>query len=178
MPMTTEESRATVEIMLRYLSPREARAWALDMWHEVGEKTDNSSVRETLDSIRQLAESQQLPNLAKRIYAGWLIVFVTHWAIALGNLAGCSWLLVCAVTSFEAPDWAVALPLATFVVWTLSSRAYDCPLTVLEDKYRGHYGLPSVKAFLGHYLVRPIRRAWSAEPAGNKAPVVKNADST
>lgn len=172
--MTTEESRETVQIMLRYLSPREARALSLALWQSVGEKTENSSVRETLEAIMKLAESQQLPLARKHVYVGWFLIFLSHWLIALGNFAAAIWLIVCAVTPLSAPDWAIALPLTTFVCWTIVSRKYDCPLSTLEDKYRVYFGFPPIRAFLAAYLVRPLRRAWTLEQPS----IVKNGRSS
>ena len=177
MPMTADESRETVAIMLNYLSPRESRALALALWHRVGEKTENSSVRETLEAILKISSAQDLPPLPFRVYAGWLVVFVTHWAIALGNLSAAVWLVVCTVSPLAVPDWAIALPVVTFVVWTITSRTYDCPLSVFEDRYRSYFGLPPLKAFLSHYLVRPLRRAFTPESGQPKSSILAEKSS-
>jgi hypothetical protein len=163
MPMTSDESKQTISILLKYMSPHEVRAFVIELWREVGSKSENSSVRDTLQELVFHTESQKLPPLPCRVYFAWFFIFLFHWLVALANLASACVMLVCAVTPLVLPEWAIACPLITFVVWTTTSRKYDCPLTIAEDAVRQYYGLPAIKAFLGSYLVRPLRRAWTPQ---------------
>lgn len=50
----------------------------------------------------------------------------------------------------------IATPLISFLV-RLASRWDVCPLTEKENEYRKQLGLPRVRAWLGHYLYKPLR---------------------
>ena len=76
----------------------------------------------------------------------------------LGNLVAAVYLTLYGVLFWPVPTWAVALPLITFIVWTVTSKTYDCPLTKLEDAVRARYRQPLVKAFLAYFVVKPYRR--------------------
>lgn len=160
MPMTEEESRKSVAISGRYMSPRQAHAFASDMWHEVGEASDNPSVRDTLKSFFDLTSGDELPPIPTGIYLAWIGLFAAHWVVAVCNVAAAVVLIFCSVAGDRTPGWAIAFPAVTFVVWSSLSRNYDCPLTRAEDSLRSKHGLPPVNAFLKHYLVDPLRRAW------------------
>jgi hypothetical protein len=158
--MTEDESRETVEILSHYMSPRESRAFALAMWQRIGEKTNNPSVRDTLESILKLAEQDTSPPVPPGVYAKWLSVFAVHWFVALANAVSAVVVVFCALTPYSIPEWSIAFPVVTFVVWTIFSRIYDCPLTRMENKIRIKYGLLPMKSFLKFYLIGPLRGAW------------------
>lgn len=75
----------------------------------------------------------------------YLLVFL-HMAVVVGNLISLF------ILPFMAP-WYIALPLCSFLVLLSTSRD-QCPLTRLENKLRRKLNLPTIKGFIGHYLLR------------------------
>jgi len=76
---------------------------------------------------------------------------VGHWAIIIGNLTAFF------VLPF-ATKWYVALPIMSYIGLLTFSRVLDCPITKLENKIRVKLGMPTIKGFVSHYLVKPYKR--------------------
>jgi hypothetical protein len=129
---------------------------ALRCWNEVGQVTDNSSLRETLaEFVRQ---THPLPPPSRWLYPTYWSVVAAHGLIILGDFAAavCLVFWVCGLpTDFR---WCFALPVVHWVVWIASSRIADCPATRCENYLRVRLGLPRIRGYIGHYVVDPVRR--------------------
>jgi hypothetical protein len=60
------------------------------------------------------------------------------------------------VLPFVAP-WYVATPLMTFLFFFMTTRQ-ECQMTNLENRLRERLGKRRINGFVGHYLVRPVKR--------------------
>lgn len=84
-----------------------------------------------------------------RIYLGVLVA--GHWIVIVGNLS--AFFILPFATS-----WYVALPIMSYIGLLTFSRVLDCPLTRLENKIRKQLGMPEIKGFISHYLIKPYVR--------------------
>jgi len=88
------------------------------------------------------------------VQAALVVVVAAHMALVFANI------LAFFLLPFLAP-WYVAVPLATFLFSFMSTRQ-ECRLTNLENTLRQRLGKPKINGFVGHYLVRPLRRRFQA----------------
>ena len=86
----------------------------------------------------------------------WVLL---HWAVVLGNFSAFFILTYQGFHPAQTIPWYVALPCCTFIAVITFSRVIDCPLTRQENKMRKAVGLPEIKGFVKHYLVKPYIRA-------------------
>ena len=54
----------------------------------------------------------------------------------------------------------IALPICAWIMHLTFSRVLDCPWTRFENYYRRKCGKPEIKTFIGHYIVKPMRKKW------------------
>lgn len=159
MPTTLNEADMIVATILEHVSPEAAAQLATKLRERVGERTDNSSVRDTMLMISEaVARITQPPPLS---WTQWLLIRginAAHWLVIAGNIVSAASLVFYGLAGWHARAWMVAFPLVTFTVWTITSRNYDCPLTKLEDLVRARYRQPLVKAFLAYFVVKPYRQ--------------------
>jgi len=52
----------------------------------------------------------------------------------------------------------VACPIMSLILVMSLAPWWICPLTQLENKFRKELGLKEVHGFVGHYVIRPLRR--------------------
>lgn len=78
-------------------------------------------------------------------------VVVMHWVLIFGNIIA-FWILPFYTS------WYIALPLMSYIGLLTFSRVLDCPMTKFENRIRKNLGMPEVKGFIGHYLIRPYIR--------------------
>lgn len=81
----------------------------------------------------------------------WTVV-VIHLVIVAINVIAIPVLLAYA-------QWYISVPLVTFLV-RLAIVERRCPLTALENYIRKKVNLPTINSFIGHYIVKHIRRAY------------------
>lgn len=83
----------------------------------------------------------------------WALVFlvILHLTLIIGNA------LSFFILPFTVP-WYVAMPLCTFIVWVTFTHM-ECPATTVENWLRSKLGMKKIGGFIGHYIVRPVRRA-------------------
>jgi hypothetical protein len=60
------------------------------------------------------------------------------------------------VLPFMAP-WYIATPLMVYITSLITTRV-ECPMTNLENSIRGRLGMRKIGGFVGHYMLRPIRK--------------------
>ena len=82
--------------------------------------------------------------------AVFTFIVALHLFVVLGNA------LAFFVLPFKA-DWYVALPCCSIIFFLALAREFECPLTRMENRYRRRLGMPTIKAFVRHYIVKPIR---------------------
>ena len=68
---------------------------------------------------------------------------------------------------FIYPLW-VWMPLNSFILTVTFTREV-CPLTRLENYLRTSLGIPRIGGFIGHYLVKPVKRIAKTYRFGLKA---------
>jgi hypothetical protein len=59
----------------------------------------------------------------------------------------------------------VATPICSLLVNFMFNRNMTCPLTDLENSLREKLGLPKIKGFIGHYIIKPVRITLSRRKA-------------
>ena len=98
-----------------------------------------------------VAVSDQSRGLRKPfLWLALVLLVAVHMALLITNVAAFF------VLPFQAP-WYVAWPLMTFI-WFFSTTRVQCRLTELENHLRRSLGLRLIGGFVGHYLLRPLRR--------------------
>ena len=79
-------------------------------------------------------------------------IIIGHWLVIIGNL------LAFFLLPFLSP-WYIALPIMSYIGLLTFSRVLDCPMTKLENTIRQQMNLPEIKGFIGHYMLKPLKRA-------------------
>ena len=156
MPTTQEEASKIASLSIEYFPIDKLAELFIKLDDEVGKKTNNDSLKVSLQMMRGLMEShadniKQLPPPNWMFPAFCGLVFV-HAMIVIGMAF--SFLIL----PFLAP-WYVALPLCTFI-WFFSSNQIDCKLTALENNMRRQLGMKRIGGFVGHYFLKPIKKMW------------------
>lgn len=78
-------------------------------------------------------------------------IIVLHWIFLIGTGISIPLIILC-------EPFYISLPLCAWIMHLTFSRVLDCPWTRLENIYRSKCGIPEIKTFLGHYIVKPYRR--------------------
>ena len=149
MPTTNQEAQAIVEIVDQYIEPGQARELMARLNEEVGTATDNSSLKVSLEMLDALyASAPPKRHLLKKIALVCLIT--AHMCVVIANA-------VAFVTLPFFMPLLVWVPINSFILTVFFTRE-TCPLTRLENTIRTSIGMSRIGGFVGHYLVRPIRR--------------------
>ena len=82
--------------------------------------------------------------------AAWMSLVIFHMMVVLGNVA--SFFTVPFLT-----PWYIALPIMSFILITTFGQA-RCPLTALENALRKQIGKKPIGGFIGHYILRPLKK--------------------
>jgi len=149
MPTSDQEAAHIHEIINDYLTPQQAKSITQRLEAEVGQHTDNSSLKISLEMLKALYSNVPDTPPARKMWPLWLLV-TFHAAILIGNTAAIILL------PFLTP-WYVSLPIISLLV-NLMFSPMPCPLTRLESRMRQRRGLPRIRHFLKHYLVDPMRK--------------------
>ena len=149
MPTTNQEAQAIVEIVDQYIEPAQARELMARLNEEVGTGTDNSSLKVSLEMLDALyAPAPPKRHLLKKTALACLIT--AHMCVVIANA-------VAFVTLPFFMPLLVWVPINSFILTIFFTRE-TCPLTRLENMIRTSIGMPRIGGFIGHYVVRPIRR--------------------
>jgi len=84
------------------------------------------------------------------VHAALLLVVTVHLVLVLANI------LAFFLLPFLTP-WYVSVPLAT-LLFSFMTTGQECRLTNLENSLRQRLGKRKINGFVGHYLVRPVKR--------------------
>jgi len=159
MPTSQQEAFSIVEILDEYLDEDQARELTARLEQEIGQKTDNDSLKVSLEMLKALYI--QKPNkidYVKKAALYTLIVF--HTFVIIVNIAAFF------ILPFMYPLY-VWMPLNSFILVTTFTREI-CPLTRLENKLRTSLGMSRIGGFIGHYIVRPFKKLLNAKPQYEK----------
>ena len=159
MPTSVQEANSIVEIMDDFLDADDARELTARLEQEIGQHTDNDSLKVSLEMLRELYKDKtgsRKKDLAKKIALYTLVTF--HYFVITVNI----------VAFFILPflyPLLVWMPLNSFILTVTFTREI-CPLTRLENYIRTSLGMPRIGGFIGHYLVRPIKKILKSKESG------------
>lgn len=154
MPTSTEEAHSIVEILDEYLDETQARELTARLEQEIGRNTDNDSLKVSLEMLKALySKNPKKIDTFKRACLYLIIVF--HFFVITVNVFAFFML------PFLYPLW-VWMPLNSFILTVTFTREI-CPLTKLENYLRTSLGMSRVGGFIGHYIARPIKKAFRNE---------------
>jgi hypothetical protein len=149
MPTSQEEAFNIVEILDEYLDENQARELTARLEQEIGQKTENDSLKISLEMLKALYSKK--PKKIDYLKKGLLCsVILFHAFVITVNI------LAFFVLPFYYPLW-VWMPLNSFILTVTFTREM-CPLTKVENYIRTSLGMSRIGGFLGHYLVQPIQR--------------------
>ena len=159
MPTSVEEANSIMEIMDDFLDADDARELTARLEHEVGQGTDNDSLKVSLEMLKELYKDRtgsRKRDLCKKTCLYSLIAF--HCFVVTVNI----------VAFFILPflyPLLVWMPLNSFILTVTFTREI-CPLTRLENYIRTSLGMPRIGGFLGHYMVRPVKKLLKSREVG------------
>ena len=159
MPTSVQEANSIVEIMDDFLDADDARELTARLEHEVGQGTDNDSLKVSLEMLKELYKDRtgsRKKDRLKKIALYSLITF--HYFVITVNIAAFF------ILPFLYP-LLVWMPLNSFILTVTFTREI-CPLTRLENYIRTSLGMPRIGGFLGHYMVRPVKKLLKSREVG------------
>jgi hypothetical protein len=151
MPTSIEEANSIMEIMDDFLDADDARELTARLEHEVGQGTDNDSLKTSLEMLKELYKDKtgsRKKDLLKKAFLYSVVTF--HYFVVTVNI----------VAFFVLPflyPLLVWMPLNSFILTVTFTREI-CPLTRLENYIRTSLDMPRIGGFLGHYMVRPVKK--------------------
>ena len=149
MPTSQQEAFNIVEILDEYLDEDQARELTARLEQEIGQRTDNDSLKVSLEMLKALYEKKPKKiDYVKKALLYSTILF--HAFVIIVNIAAFF------VLPFLYPLW-VWMPVCSFILTVTFTREI-CPITRLENYLRTSLGLPRIGGFIGHYFIKPIKR--------------------
>ena len=149
MPTSQQEAFNIVEILDEYLDENQARELTARLEQEIGQRTENDSLKVSLEMLKALYEKKPKKiDYVKKALLYSTILF--HAFVIIVNIAAFF------VLPFLYPLW-VWMPVCSFILTVTFTREI-CPITRLENYLRTSLGLPRIGGFIGHYFIKPIKR--------------------
>ena len=149
MPTSQQEAFSIVEILDEYLDENQVRELTARLEQEIGQKTDNDSLKVSLEMLKALYSKQ--PKKIDYLKKGLLYsIILFHAFVIIVNIAAFF------VLPFYYPLW-VWMPVCSFILTVTFTREI-CPLTRVENYIRTSLGMSRIGGFIGHYFVKPIKR--------------------
>ena len=149
MPTSQQEAFSIVEILDEYLDEGQARELTARLEQEIGQKTDNDSLKVSLEMLKALYSKQ--PKKIDYLKKGLLYsIILFHAFVIIVNIAAFF------VLPFYYPLW-VWMPVCSFILTVTFTREI-CPLTRVENYIRTSLGMSRIGGFIGHYFVKPVKR--------------------
>ena len=150
MPTSNNEALNIVEILDEYLDEEQARELTARLEQEIGQKTENDSLKVSLETLKALYERKpKRENLCKKAILYSIISF--HMFIVVVNI------MAFFILPFMYPLW-MWVPVNSFILTVTFTREV-CPLTRLENYLRTSLGMSRIGGFIGHYFIKPVKRA-------------------
>ena len=153
----TDDLNKLSEILNEFLDEDQAREFTSKVEQEIAQKSVDKTLRallETLSSIYTVRPSRR--EYVKKTLLWILVAF--HMLVIVINVAAFF------ILPFMYP-LLVWMPLNSFILTVTFTREI-CPLTRLENYMRTGLGMPRIGGFIGHYIVRPARRAYKTYRIG------------
>ena len=149
MPTSQQEAFSIVEILDEYLDEGQARELTARLEQEIGQKTDNDSLKVSLEMLKALySKKPKRIDYAKKGLLYFIVLF--HYFVVVVNIAAFF------VLPFLYPLW-VWMPINSFILTVTFTREI-CPLTRLENYLRTSLGMSRVGGFIGHYFTKPVKK--------------------
>ncbi len=150
MPTSQQEAVDVITIVADYLDEADAKELMARLSDEIGEHTENDSLKVSLQMLKTLYEPAPKPKKIDQVWPCALAIVVSaHMLVVTINM------IAFFVLPFTYPVY-VWMPLNSFILITIFSRSL-CPLTRLENYLRQKVGKPTIGGFIGHYIIKPIR---------------------
>ncbi len=171
MPTSVEEAHNIVRIMNDFLTHDQAVEITKRLNEEVGAKTDNMSLKVSLEMLKDLYEKMPPPHPIPPppvtpwsntnnieafnksplfLKVGFLSLVGFHMLVLFGNL------ISLLVLPWFTP-WYVALPVISLLVNFMFSSV-PCPLTRMDSALRRNMGMSEIDYFIQHYFYKPSWR--------------------
>ena len=149
----SEELQGIMEILDDFLEEEQARELVARLEQEIADKSEDRDLKKRLKALREFYERRPIrKEHFKLIFLYSVIIF--HFFVIFVNIAAFFLL------PFIYPLW-VWMPLNSFILTVTFTREV-CPLTRLENYLRTSLGMPRIGGFIGHYMVKPFRKALKA----------------
>lgn len=151
MPTSQQEAVDVINIVSDYLDEADAKELMARLSDEIGEHTENDSLKASLQMLKALYEIAPKPKKIDQVWPfAFRAVVAGHMLVVIINL------IAFFVLPFTYPVY-VWVPLNSFILITMFSRSL-CPFTRLENYLRVRVGKPTIGGFIGHYIVHPLRK--------------------
>ena len=154
MPTTTQEALKILEISQEYIDLADLKSLFTKLDTEVGQSSDNDSVKKSFAMFKQFADTAETAVLQEQHRAKltiyWFLIWLFHHVLIFGNLASF------VVAPFKAP-WYLAFPACFAIIWVTCSPV-NCALTKWENNIRRQLNWPEIRTFIGHNYLKPIRK--------------------
>jgi len=149
MPTSQQEAFSIVEILDEYLDEGQARELTARLEQEIGQKTDNDSLKVSLEMLKALySKNPKRIDYLKKALLSLVVLF--HMFVITVNIAAFF------ILPFLYDLW-IWMPINSFILTVTFTREI-CPLTRLENKLRTSLGMSRIGGFIGHYFARPAKR--------------------
>ena len=156
----SKEIQGIMEILDDFLEEEQARELVARLEQEVADKNGDKDLKNRLKALREFYERRPIrKEHFKLVFLYSVIVF--HFFVIFVNIAAFFLL------PFIYPLW-VWMPLNSFILTVTFTREV-CPLTRLENYLRTSLGMSRIGGFIGHYMVKPLRRIIKTYRFGLKA---------
>lgn len=147
--MSSADLQKLSEILNEFLDEDEAREFTSKIAQEVAENTSDEKLKsllETLSSIYKVRPKRK-EYLKRTLLA---LVVSLHMVVVVVNIASFF------ILPFLYPLW-MWMPVNSFILTVTFTREV-CPLTRLENYLRTSLGMNRIGGFIGHYVIKPIRK--------------------
>ena len=145
----SKEIEGIMEILDDFLEEEQARELVARLEQEVADKSDDKDLKKRLKALREFYERRPIrKEHFKLVFLYSVISF--HFFVIFVNITAFFLL------PFIYPLW-VWMPLNSFILTVTFTREV-CPLTRLENYLRTSLGIPRIGGFIGHYLVKPLKK--------------------
>lgn len=186
MPTTNTEAGRILQICLKYLTqPQDILKFTRDLHEQVGQKSDNWSVRETMRMLYDHAIDRALAMCPKGVtqadFMNQLLGYASNppgppepkppevlssdfsypfwvvllWSIIVGHVMLWLSLVTCGILSLLYQPLYVAMPIISFCVYLVATTR-ECPVTRWENLIRKKLGWRKVTTFLHWYFICPL----------------------
>jgi hypothetical protein len=157
--LRSKEMESIAEILDDFLEEEQARELIGRLEQEIGQKSRDAHLRSRLKSLKSFYAKRPIKKEHLKYALLYLIVSFHMFVIGVN-------LTAFFVLPFLYPLW-VWMPMNSFILTVTFTREV-CPLTRVENYLRTSLGLNRIGGFIGHYFVKPPKRAFKIYRSGLK----------